>query len=121
MTGSQIIVFAIPVFLLMMLGEFALARHRGIQVYRFSDAVNSLSLGGLSQLSGLFTKLLAVGIYTAVFDKVALFPDTLFWGTWYGVILALVFYDPRLSIRRNCRLREAIWRAQLGLISNGHH
>lgn len=46
MTGSQIIVFAIPVFLLMMLGEWALARHRGVQVYRYSDAINSLSLGG---------------------------------------------------------------------------
>ena len=29
--------------------------------------------------------------------------------------------DPRLSIRRNCRLRQAIWRAQWGLISNGYH
>jgi len=77
MTASQIIVLAIPVFLLMMLGEFFWARHRGIVVYRFSDAVNSLSLGGLSQLSGLFTKLLAVGIYTAIYDSVALFPDLL--------------------------------------------
>ncbi|MEZ5637968.1 MAG: lysoplasmalogenase family protein [Burkholderiaceae bacterium] len=93
MTASQVIVLAIPVFLLMMLGEFAWSRHRGIAVYRFSDAVNSLSLGGLSQLSGLFTKLLAVGIYTAVYDSVALFPDLAFWSTWYGVVLALVFYD----------------------------
>ena len=70
MTASQVIVLAIPVFLLMMLGEFALARRRGMVVYRFSDAVNSLSLGSLSQLSGLFTKLLAVGIYTAVYRAV---------------------------------------------------
>jgi len=93
MTASQVIVLAIPVFLLMMLGEFALARRRGMVVYRFSDAVNSLSLGGLSQLSGLFTKLLAVGIYSLVYDSVALFPDQAFWSTWYGVVLALVFYD----------------------------
>ncbi len=93
MTPSQIIVLAIPVFLLMMLGEFALARKRGVVVYRFSDAINSLSLGGLSQLSGLFTKLLAIGIYTAVYQWVALFPDKAFWSTWYGVVLALLFYD----------------------------
>ena len=48
MTASQVIVLAIPVFLLMMLGEFAWSRHRGIVTYRFSDAVNSLSLGGQS-------------------------------------------------------------------------
>jgi sterol desaturase/sphingolipid hydroxylase (fatty acid hydroxylase superfamily)/uncharacterized membrane protein YhhN len=93
MTASQVIVLAIPVFLLLMLGEFLLARRRGLAVYRFSDAVNSLSLGGLSQLSGLFTKLLAVGIYTAVYDSVALFPDRAFWSTGYGIVLALVFYD----------------------------
>ena len=93
MTPSQIIVLAIPVFLLMMLGEFVLARKRGVVVYRFSDAINSLSLGGLSQLSGLFTKLLAIGIYTGVYQWVALFPDMAFWSTWYGVVLALLFYD----------------------------
>ncbi len=93
MTASQIIVLAIPVFLLMMLGEFLWSRHRGVVVYRFSDAINSLSLGSLSQLSGLFTKLLAVGIYSAVFHRIALFPDLAFWSTWYGVVLALVFYD----------------------------
>ena len=93
MTASQVIVLAIPVFLLMMLGEFVLARRRGMVVYRFSDAINSLSLGGLSQLSGLFTKLLAVGIYSLVYDSVALFPDLAFWSSWYGVVLALVFYD----------------------------
>ena len=93
MTPSQIIVLAIPVFLLMMLGELVLARKRGVVVYRFSDAINSLSLGGLSQLSGLFTKLLAVGIYTTVYQWIALFPDMAFWSTWYGVVLALLFYD----------------------------
>ncbi len=93
MTASQVIVLAIPVFLLMMLGEFALARKRGVVVYRFSDAINSLTLGGLSQLSGLFTKLLALGIYTAVYDTVAVFPHLAFWSTWYGVLLALLFYD----------------------------
>ena len=93
MTASQIIVLAIPVFLLMMLGEYAWSRQRGVVVYRFSDAINSLSLGGLSQLSGLFTKLLAVGIYTAVYQSVALVHYPAFWKTWYGVVLALVFYD----------------------------
>lgn len=93
LTPSQVIVLAIPVFLLMMLAEWALARRRGVVVYRFSDTVNSLSLGGLSQLSGLFTKLLAVGIYTLVYQSVALFPDRAFWSTWYGVVLALLFYD----------------------------
>lgn len=56
MTASQVIVLAIPVFLLTMLGEFALARQRGMVVYRFSDTVDSLSLGSLSQLSDTLTR-----------------------------------------------------------------
>jgi alkylglycerol monooxygenase len=93
MTASQIIVLATPVFLLMIGAEYALSRARGRSVYRLNDAINSISLGILSQLSGLFTKLLSLGIYTAVYHAVAPWPDLPFWSTWYGVLLALVFYD----------------------------
>ena len=95
LTPSQVIVLAIPVFLLMMLAEWALARRRGVVVYRFSDTVNSLSLGGLSQLSGLFTKLLAVGIYTLVYQSVALFPDRAFWSTTSGEIIGFEGWSMR--------------------------
>ena len=93
MTASQIIVLATPVFLLMIGAEYALGRARGRPLYRLNDAVSSISLGILSQLSGLFTRLLSLGIYTAVYDTVAPWPDLPFWSTWWGVLLALVFYD----------------------------
>ncbi len=93
MTPSQIIVLATPVFLLMIVGEFALSMARGRNAYRLNDAINSMSLGMLSQLSGLFTTLFSIGIYSAVNDSLALWPDLAFWSTWYGVLLALVFYD----------------------------
>ena len=93
MTASQVIVLATPVFLLMIAGEYlwSLAARRA--VYRFSDAINSISLGVLSQLSGLFTKLLTVGIYAAVQQHVALWQAPEFWSSAPGVVLALVFYD----------------------------
>jgi sterol desaturase/sphingolipid hydroxylase (fatty acid hydroxylase superfamily)/uncharacterized membrane protein YhhN len=90
---SQIIVLATPVFLLMIAAEYAWSRVRGQSVYRLNDAISSISLGIVSQLSALFTKLLTVGIYTAVYHAVAPWPDLPFWSTWYGVLLALVFYD----------------------------
>ena len=93
MSPSQIIVLATPVFLLMIAAEYIWSRARGLAVYRLNDAINSISLGVVSQLSGLFTKVLAVGIYTAVYHAVAPWPDLPFWSTWYGVLLALVFYD----------------------------
>jgi len=93
MTASQVIVLATPVFLLMIGAEYLVAVAKGRQVYRLNDAINSISLGVLSQLGGLFTKVLAIGIYAAVYDRVALWPDLPFWSTWYGILLALVFYD----------------------------
>ncbi|MDO8449912.1 MAG: lysoplasmalogenase family protein [Rhodoferax sp.] len=98
MNQFQVIVLATPFFLVLIALEFAwgYARQRrgtGHNTYRLNDAINSISLGVLSQLGGIFTKLLTVGIYTAIYSSVALFDEPVFWGTWYGVLLALVFYD----------------------------
>jgi sterol desaturase/sphingolipid hydroxylase (fatty acid hydroxylase superfamily)/uncharacterized membrane protein YhhN len=95
---SKIIVFATPVFFLLIALEFAWSRRTaarvpGSRAYRLNDAINSISLGILSQVAGVLTKAMTVGIYTAVFHTVALYPDLAFWSTWYGVVLALVFYD----------------------------
>ncbi|MBC7380823.1 MAG: sterol desaturase family protein, partial [Burkholderiaceae bacterium] len=96
MTPSQIIVLATPVFLLLIAIEFAWGYAKGRNTYRLNDAVSSISLGMLSQVSAIFTRLLRVGIYTAVFSTVALVPvesAARFWNTWYGAVLALLFYD----------------------------
>jgi sterol desaturase/sphingolipid hydroxylase (fatty acid hydroxylase superfamily)/uncharacterized membrane protein YhhN len=95
---SKVIVFATPVFLLLIALEFvwsrrASARTAGQQPYRLNDAINSISLGIISQLSGVLTKLLTVGIYVAVFGAVAIYPKLEFWTTWYGWVIALLFYD----------------------------
>lgn len=98
MSPSQIIVLATPVFFLLIAIEFAWGRARarkgvGRNTYRLSDAINSISLGMLSQISAVFTRLLRVGLYTALYSSVALYPDEAFWTTWYGWLIALVFYD----------------------------
>ena len=95
---SKVIVFATPVFLLLIALEYVWSRRSGARVsaqraYRLNDMVNSVSLGILSQLSGVLTKLLTIGIYTAVFGAVALYPKLDFWNTWYGYVIALLFYD----------------------------
>jgi sterol desaturase/sphingolipid hydroxylase (fatty acid hydroxylase superfamily)/uncharacterized membrane protein YhhN len=41
----------------------------------------------------VLTKLLTVGIYAAVFGAVAIYPNLEFWTTWYGWVIALLFYD----------------------------
>ena len=93
MSPSQIIVFATPVFLLLIAIEFAIAHRRQRGPYRLADAVSSISLGMLSQTSAVFTRLLRVGIYTALFEHVALWRSDAFWTSLPGWLLALLFYD----------------------------
>lgn len=93
MNASQIIVLATPVFLLLIALEYAWGVAKKRNTYRLNDAVNSIGLGMLSQISAVLTRTLRVGIYVAVFEHVALWRNDAFWQSWYGWVLALVFYD----------------------------
>ena len=93
MSPSQIIVLATPVFFLLIAIEFAWGCAKGRNTYRLNDAITSIGLGMLSQISAVFTRLLRVGIYTAVYSAVALWPDDAFWKTPLGWLVALVLYD----------------------------
>ena len=53
---GKTIALATPVFFALIALEFAIGRARGRSNYRLNDALNSLSLGVMSQVVGLFTK-----------------------------------------------------------------
>ena len=93
LSPSQVIVLATPVFLLMIAVEVAWGHFRGRNTYRLNDAINSISLGMLSQISAVLTRLFRIGIYTAVFSWVSLWHNDAFWMSPVGWLLALVFYD----------------------------
>jgi len=96
---SKIIVFAFPVFLAAMalewwwdrrqlrLGKVAHSR------YALNDTINSLSLGLLSQVTGVLLKFIGLAAYALAFEHLALFPDAQLWKHWYGWLLALLIYD----------------------------
>ncbi|MBB6240985.1 sterol desaturase family protein [Rhodanobacter sp. MP1X3] len=63
MTPERIMAWAIPGFFVLIAIEFAVARWRGHKAYRSNDAINSLGLGVISQIVGVLSKLLSVGIY----------------------------------------------------------
>ena len=88
---GKAIAFATPVFFLLIAVELLVARARGLSgAYRLNDAINSLSLGVMSQVVGIFVKVLNYGVYALVFGHVALgtWP-----GEWWAWVLAIVFYD----------------------------
>lgn len=90
-TAEAIMMVAIPGFFVLMAVELAAARVMGRAVYRLNDAISSIGLGVLSQVVGVFTKLLTIGIYAWVVERVALFalPADNAW-VWIG---ALLLYD----------------------------
>jgi alkylglycerol monooxygenase len=91
MQGAQIIVLATPVFLLLIALEWAIGWRRGRNTYRLHDALASIGLGILSQITGVFAKVAAIGLYALAYEHAALvrLPASEPW-VW---IAALVGYD----------------------------
>ena len=78
---GRIIAYATPVFFALIALEYFVGRARGRNNYRLNDAVNSLSLGVMSQVVGLFTRALTIGIYAVVYSAVERLYSWLWWWT----------------------------------------
>ncbi len=92
MTSAQIIVLATPVFLLLIVIEFAVGWARGRNTYRAADAIGSIGLGVMSQIVGVFTKLLVIALYVLLYETAApwqLPADSV--AVWVGALLAYDF------------------------------
>ena len=88
---ETVITWATPVFLALIALEFAWGWRRGRNTYRLNDAITSIGLGALSQVAGVFTRVLRLGIYALAYEFLALaqWPAE----AWWALPAALVFYD----------------------------
>jgi len=89
---EQIITWATPVFFVLIGAELLLARWRGRSAYRVGDAVSSIGLGVISQVVGVFGKLLSIGIYAWFATHLALLrlpADSIV--VWLSALLAYDF------------------------------
>ncbi len=76
------IVLSIPIFFILIGLELVVERLSHRKLYRLPDAIANLSCGITSQLSGLFMRVLAIGVYELVFSNFALFTldkNVLYW------------------------------------------
>ncbi|TXH71423.1 MAG: sterol desaturase family protein [Lysobacteraceae bacterium] len=89
--AERIMMLAIPGFFVLIAIELLLARLIGRKVYRMNDAISSIALGTLSQIVGVFAKVLTIGIYAWVVDRIAVFalPADSIW-VW---VSGLLLYD----------------------------
>lgn len=85
------IVLSIPIFFVLIGVELIAARLSHQQLYRLPDAIANLSCGITSQLSGLFLKIFAIGVYQLLFEHAALFSLEKNWLYWVGLFLLVDF------------------------------
>lgn len=90
---EQITVYALPVFVLLMLVELGYGAAVGRNTYRMSDALSSLSQGLLSQLVATVSPLFQIGLYAMTWRWLALFPHASIWNSIWGWLLAIVMFD----------------------------
>lgn len=84
------ILYAIPFFFLLIIIEVVADKYLKTGYYRVNDAINSLSAGVLSQMTGLLKKLIPFTLYVMVFEHIQLFSLPSHWWVW---IFAFIAYD----------------------------
>jgi alkylglycerol monooxygenase len=87
----SLIMYALPVFLLLIGLEILIAKRMGRKVHRLHDSVTSLNIGFISEIFRGLQKLVTVVFYAATVNAVGMFEfdlsSPLVW------ILAILFYD----------------------------
>ncbi|MBU6247851.1 MAG: sterol desaturase family protein [Xanthomonadaceae bacterium] len=89
--AEKVIALATPVFFALIGVELLVARLRGHRAYRSNDAVTSIGLGVISQLAGVFLKVLTIGVYAWCVQHLARF--ALPADAWWVWLSALLLYD----------------------------
>lgn len=94
------IVLSIPIFFLLIGIELVVERLSHRKLYRFPDAIANLSCGITSQLSGLFLRVLGVGVYEILFSSFALFElerNWIYWVALYLLVDLAYYWAHRMS------------------------
>jgi sterol desaturase/sphingolipid hydroxylase (fatty acid hydroxylase superfamily) len=86
----NIILLAVPFFLLFIGVEYWIGRRKGQDWYNLHDTITNFSTGIGSQVAGLLSKALLVGAYLWIYENWAFVQQT---PTWYSALFALLGFD----------------------------
>lgn len=79
------VILSIPLYFLLIGIELLIERFSRKKIYRLNDAVTNISCGITQQITGVFFKVMSIGVYQFVFEKYAIFSLEQTW--WYWLIL----------------------------------
>jgi alkylglycerol monooxygenase len=88
--SMNIILYAVPVFFLLIFIELLLEKSKGTDYYRINDSINSLTAGVLSRMTGIVKQLLPLTIYVVAYEQLAMFQISSSGWMW---VTAFVLYD----------------------------
>lgn len=94
------IVLSIPIFFILIGIELLVTRLTHRDLYRLPDAIANMSCGITSQLSGLFLKIFAIGIYQLCFENFAFFTlerNWLYWLILFLLVDLAYYWGHRMS------------------------
>lgn len=84
------IILSIPIYFILIGIELIIQWFSKKQLYRLNDAITNISCGITQQLTGIFLKVIGVGVYTLVFEKFAVYTIA---SSWYMYIILFVAAD----------------------------
>jgi len=87
---DEVVLWALPVFGVLMAAEFAWGLARGRNNYGVADTLANLSQGLLSQVVAVCTQFVQVGLYALAYPFLTLTPHWQLWHRWPGVVLAVL-------------------------------
>ncbi len=90
---DDLILFALPVFGVLIAAEFAWGLAQGRNTYGLADTLASLSQGLLSQVVAACTQFIQIGLYALAWPWLTLTPHAVLWTHWEGIALAVLLYD----------------------------
>jgi len=84
------IVLSIPIFAILIIIEVIIQWVNKRKLYRLNDAVTNINCGITQQVSGIFLKLFALGIYQSIFEHWAIWQIST---NWYTLIILFIATD----------------------------
>lgn len=88
----ELILFAIPFFLLAMGLEYYVGYRRKENYYSLNDTLCNLCIGVGNQAIGIFVTLFLLGLYMAVYEYLGVFKEALA-PSWYSALLCFIGFD----------------------------
>jgi len=84
------IVLSIPIFAILIIAEVIIQWLSNRKLYRLNDAITNINCGITQQVSGIFLKLFALGMYQLIFENFAIWQIQT---NWYTLVILFIATD----------------------------